>query len=302
MTVLDFIHPVAEPGDPFCRRSSMSHVFIPGLVRQVQSILTVSMVAAVSALSPQSAPAAGIGKPRPTVVLVHGAFADSASWNGVTTSLLSQGFPVVAVANPLRSLKGDAAYVDGVVSAIAGDVVLVGHSYGGAVITNIANARSNVKALVYVAAFAPDSGESALQLSGRFPGSTLGDALSAPVALTDGGKDLYIQQGKFHQQFAADMPERDARLMAAGQRPITEAALSEGSGIPAWKAIPAWFIHGDADKNIPPAAMNFMAHRAGSRRTEEVRGASHVVMSSHPAEVAQMIVEAATAVSMLAKH
>jgi len=273
----------------------MSNLSIPSLVRHIQSFLTVSAVAAASALAPQSAQAAANGPPRPTVVLVHGAFADSASWNGVTASLLSQGFPVVAVANPLRSLRGDAAYVAGVVSSIAGDVVLVGHSYGGAVITNAANGKSNVKALVFVAAFAPDSGETALQLSGRFPGSTLGDALGAPVALADGGKDLYIQQAKFHLQFAADVSDRDARLMAAGQRPITEAALSEGSGTPAWKSIPSWFIHGDADRNIPPEAMRFMAQRAGSRRTEEVKGASHVVMTSHPAKVVRMIVEAAGA-------
>jgi pimeloyl-ACP methyl ester carboxylesterase len=273
----------------------MSSLFTPGLVRHLQSILTLSAFATASALSAPPAQAAGPGQPRPTVVLVHGAFADSASWNGVTEALLSQGFPVVAVANPLRSLKGDAAYVAGVVSSIVGDVVLVGHSYGGAVITNAATGKSNVKALVFVAAFAPDAGESAFALSGRFPGSTLGEALSMPLALPDGGKDFYIQQSKFHLQFAADVPARQARLMAASQRPITEAALSEGSGIPAWKTIPSWFIHGDADKNIPPAAMNFMAQRAGSRHTEEVKGASHVVMTSHPAAVVRMIVAAADA-------
>jgi pimeloyl-ACP methyl ester carboxylesterase len=273
----------------------MSSLFTPGFVRHLQSILTLSAFATASALSAPPAQAAGPGQPRPTVVLVHGAFADSASWNGVTEALLSQGFPVVAVANPLRSLKGDAAYVAGVVSSIVGDVVLVGHSYGGAVITNAATGKSNVKALVFVAAFAPDAGESAFALSGRFPGSTLGEALAMPLALPDGGKDFYIQQSKFHLQFAADVPARQARLMAASQRPITEAALSEGSGIPAWKTIPSWFIHGDADKNIPPAAMNFMAQRAGSRHTEEVKGASHVVMTSHPAAVVRMIVAAADA-------
>jgi len=180
------------------------------------------------------------------------------------------------------------------VSSIAGDVVLVGHSYGGAVITNAASGKSNVKAMVYVAAFAPDAGETALQLSGRFPGSSLGTALGMPVGLPDGGKDLYIQPSKFHLQFAADLPERDAQLMASGQRPITEAALIEASGDPAWKVIPSWFIHGDSDKNIPPAAMRFMAQRAASRRTQEIKGASHVVMTSHP-DVAKMIVEAASA-------
>ena len=269
------------------------------LLRLVQTFLTVSVVAAASGLAAEPVHAAGDAKSRPTVVLVHGAFADSSSWNGVTAALLSQGFPVVAVANPLRGLKSDAAYVAGVVSSIAGDVVLVGHSYGGAVITNAASGRSNVKALVYVAAFAPDAGETALQLSGQFPGSTLGAALGTPVALPDGGKDLYIQPSKFHLQFAADVPERDARLMAAGQRPITEAALAEASGDPAWKVIPSWFIHGDSDKNIPPAAMRFMAQRASSRHTREVKGASHVVMTSHPQDVAEMIVEAANAATAL---
>ena len=278
----------------------MTHSFFPKFFRHIQSFLTVSAVAGASALASTAVQAADSGPARQTIVLVHGAFADSASWNAVTASLLSQGYPVVAVANPLRSLKGDAAYVGGVVASIAGDVVLVGHSYGGAVITNAASGKANVKALVFVAAFAPDGGESALQLSGRFPGSTLGEALAVPVALADGGKDLYIQQARFHQQFAADVPEREARLMAAGQRPITEAALGEGSGTPAWKAIPSWFIHGDADKNIPPAAMRFMAQRAGSRHTEEVKGASHVVMTSHPVEVTKMIVEAAGAVAQVA--
>lgn len=272
----------------------------PQLVRQIQSYLTVSAVAMASALVPQPGQAAGGDPARPTVVLVHGAFADSASWNGVTAALLSQGFPVVAVANPLRSLKGDAAYVAGVLSSIPGEVVLVGHSYGGAVITNAAVGRPNVKALVFVAAFAPDSGESALALSGRFPGSTLGEALAAPVALAGGGKDFYIQQVRFHEQFAADVPERDARLMASGQRPITEAALAEPSGTPAWKTIPSWFVHGDADRNIPPAALRFMAQRAGARSTVELEGGSHVVMTSRPTEVTRLIVEAATAGSAVA--
>lgn len=270
-----------------------------GLLRLVQTFLTVSAVAAASAFAPEAAHAATDAKSRPTIVLVHGAFADASSWNGVTAALLSQGFPVIAVANPLRSLKGDAAYVAGIVSSIAGDVVLVGHSYGGAVITQAASGRSNVKALVYVAAFAPDAGETALQLSGQFPGSTLGAALGTPVALSDGGKDLYIQPSKFHLQFAADVAERDARLMAAGQRPITEAALTEASGDPAWKVVPSWFIHGDADKNIPPAALRFMAQRASSRHIREVKGASHVVMTSHPQDVAEMIVEAANAATAM---
>jgi pimeloyl-ACP methyl ester carboxylesterase len=233
-----------------------------------------------------------------TVVLVHGAFAESSSWNGVAAQLLAQGHPVVAAANPLRGVKSDAAYVASILKSIAGPIVLVGHSYGGLVISAAASGNTNVTSLVYVAAFAPEAGESALDLSGRFPGSTLGPALAPPVALPDGGKDLSIQQEKFWAQFAADVSEDEAKLMAATQRPITEAALAEAAGEPAWKSLPSWFIYGDLDKNIPAAAHAFMAERAGSRETREIKGASHVVMISHPDDVAELILHAATARTM----
>ena len=135
---------------------------------------------------------------KPTIVLVHGAFAESASWNGVIADLLARGYPVVAAANPLRGVSTDAAYVASVVASISGPVVLVGHSYGGTVITNAVRSNSNVRALVYVAAFAPDDGESSNDLAGRFPGSSLGAALAPDVTLPDGGKDHYIRQEKFH--------------------------------------------------------------------------------------------------------
>lgn len=230
---------------------------------------------------------------KPTVVLVHGAFADSSSWNGVIAALQSKGYPVIAAANPLRSVASDAAYVSDVVGAIDGPVVLVGHSYGGQVITTAANGHDNVKSLVYVAAFAPDAGEAAADLAGKFPGGTLGEALAAPVKLATGGVDLSIDQSKFHNQFAHDVPADQAALMAAGQRPITEAALTEKSGEPAWKRLPSWFVYGSGDKNIPAAALQFMADRAGSKRTVVVEGASHVVMVSKPDVVAGLIEEAA---------
>lgn len=230
---------------------------------------------------------------RPTIVLVHGAFADSSSWNGVIAALQSKGYPVVAAANPLRSLAADAAYVSDVVAGIDGPVVLVGHSYGGLVITNAANGHDNVKSLVFVAAFAPEAGEAAADLAGKFPGGTLGEALAAPVKLASGGVDLYIDQSKFRTQFAHDVPEAETALMAAGQRPITEAALTEKSGEPAWKRLPSWFVYGSGDKNIPAAALQFMADRAGSRHTVVVDGASHVVMVSKPEVVADLIDEAA---------
>jgi pimeloyl-ACP methyl ester carboxylesterase len=232
---------------------------------------------------------------RPTIVLVHGAFADASSWNGVIKILESDGYPVVAAANPLRSVQEDAQYVANIVDSIQTPVVLVGHSYGGLVISAAANGHANVKSLVFVAAFAPESGETAVGLSGKFPGSTLGPTLAAPVALADGGKDLYIQKDKFPDQFAADVPKQAATLMAATQRPITEAALSEPSGPPAWKSLPSWFVYGSKDKNIPPQALAFMAERAQSRQTLVVNGASHVVMVSHPREVAKLIETAATA-------
>ena len=247
-----------------------------------------TLMAMVVAQEAGAAPSAG----PTTVVLVHGAFADSSSWNGVLPRLHASGLRVVSVANPLRSLHGDADYVGQLLGSIDGPVVLVGHSYGGAVITNAARGRSNVKALVYVAAFAPDAGETALALTGRFAGSTLGEALERPVMLADGGKDLYINQAKFHQQFAADVPGRTAVLMAATQRPIAEAALTQASGDPAWKQVASWSIYGSADRNIPPAALRFMSERAGARKVVEVKGASHVVMVSHPAKVAALIIEA----------
>jgi pimeloyl-ACP methyl ester carboxylesterase len=231
--------------------------------------------------------------PKPTVVLVHGAFAESASWNGVAAELSRSGYPVVAAANPLRGVASDAAYVASLLKSIKGPVVLVGHSYGGAVISAAAVGASNVKALVFVAAFAPDTGESCLALTGKFPGSTLPPTLAPPVALADGGEDLYIQQDRFPHQFAADVALPQARAMAATQRPITSAALAEAATEPAWKTIPSWAVYGSGDLNIPPAAMAFMADRMHARKTVIVPGASHVVMVSHAHEVAAVITQAA---------
>lgn len=231
---------------------------------------------------------------KPTIVLVHGAFADASSWNGVIKILEDDGYPVVAAGNPLRGVRFDAQYVSDVLASIESPVVLVGHSYGGNVISSAANDHANVKALVYVSAFSPDVGETAAGLSGKYPGSTLGPTLAPPVALSGGGKDLYIQQDKFHQQFAADVPEQQARLMAATQRPIAESALNEKSGSPAWRTVPSWHIYGDQDRNIPPQVMAFMAKRADAREVDVVEGASHVVMVSNPGPVARLIESAAT--------
>lgn len=230
---------------------------------------------------------------KPTIVLVHGAFAESSSWNGVVKRLLADDYPVIAVAVPLRGLQSDADYVATVFRNVHGPIVAVGHSYGGSVITVAATGNPDVKALVFVAGVAPDQGESVVSLTNKFPGGTLGPTLAPPVILPNGGKDLYIQQDKFPAQFAADVPKAEAKIMAATQRPITDAALNELSGPPAWKTIPSWFIFGSLDKNIPEAAHKFMAQRANAKMVVEVKWASHVVMISHPDEVAAIIRKAA---------
>ena len=228
---------------------------------------------------------------KPTIVLVHGAFAESSSWNGVISQLLDDGFPVLAVANPLRGVKSDSAYLAGVLDGIDGDIVLVGHSYGGTLISNAATGNERVAALVFVGGYAPDAGETAASLSGRYEGGTLGDTLVA-FDLPDGDKDLYIFQDKYRAQFAADVAEDESAIMAATQRPIVESALNEESGAPAWKTIPSWFLFGELDKNIP-VAHRFMAERAGARRTVEIQGGSHSVGIPEAAQVVDLIREAA---------
>lgn len=230
---------------------------------------------------------------KPTIVLVHGAFAESASWNGVIIRLQKQGLNTVAVANPLRTLAGDAAYVRDVITSIPGAVILVGHSYGGLVITEAAANNDAVVGLVYVSAFVPDTGESALSLSSSAPGSTLGDALSV-YPVTTGGNEFAIRPDVFRHQFAADVAEDVAALMAATQRPVTEAALSEtlSTSRPAWKDVPSWHVFGEQDLNIPVAVLRAGAERAASRATHEIIGASHAVPVSNPGFVAEMITKA----------
>lgn len=228
-----------------------------------------------------------------TIVLVHGAFAESASWNGVVERLQAAGHRAVAAANPLRGVADDAAAVTDLVRTIDGPVVLVGHSYGGAVITNVARDAGDIVGLVYVCAFAPEAGESAIELSQRFPGSTLADALQ-PIPRHDGSVDLAIASDKFHAQFCADVPEREAALMAATQRPVAQAALEEQSGPhPLWRSVPSCFFIGTEDRNIPAALQRSLAERARSRRTVEVEGGSHAVAVAQPEAVAQLILEAA---------
>jgi pimeloyl-ACP methyl ester carboxylesterase len=255
---------------------------------------TIGILALGAALAMPAGATAQSKEAKPTIVLVHGAFAESSSWDAVIARLTKDGYVAIAAANPLRSVASDASSVSAVVHSIKGPVVLVGHSYGGPVITGAANGNSNVKALVYVAGFMPDTGESAFTLSAKFPGSTLASAL-APVALPDGTQDLYIQPAKFHLQFAADVSDEQATLMASTQRPVTEAALTEPSGKAAWKTLPSYVIYGSEDRNIPPAVLHFMAERAHARKTIVIDGASHALMVSHPDEVTALIEEAASA-------
>lgn len=251
-------------------------------------------LAAVLALSGAAAAQAAPSREKPTIVLVHGAFADSSGWNGVVSRLSRDGYRVIAAANQLRALGSDAETVSALVKSIPGPVILVGHSYGGEVITEAANGNGNVEALVYVAGFLPEAGESALSLSGKFPGGTLASALS-PVVLPDGDEDFYIQPAKFHAQFAADVPAATAALMAATQRPVTGRALSDMATTASWKRLPSYVIYGSADRNIPAEAQRFMAERARVRKTVAVEGASHALMVSHPDKVAALIEDAASA-------
>jgi pimeloyl-ACP methyl ester carboxylesterase len=234
--------------------------------------------------------------PKPTIVLLHGAWADASNWSDVVAALQADGYPVAAIANPLRSLSGDAAYVRAFLETVTGPIVLVGHSYGGAVITNAATGSPNVKALVYVNAFAPDEGESATALAG--PDS----ALSVPTAVFDlvpatlppgPGTDLYLKETTVFAWFATGLRDRDKGIVAASQRPATIGALNEPSGPPAWRSIPSWYLIGTEDKIIPPGAQRAMAQRAGSTVTEYDAG--HLGLMSDPTTVTREIDRAARA-------
>ncbi|MBY8870579.1 alpha/beta hydrolase [Micromonospora sp. PLK6-60] len=261
--------------------------------RNIRRIAMAALTAAAVVTGTGPAALAGGGRPaKPTVVLIHGAFADSSGWNGVVRRLQHDGYPTVSAANPLRGVAADAASVKALLDSIDGPIVLVGHSYGGMLASRAAAGDPDVKALVYVAAFAPLPGESAGDLAAKFPGSSLGETLR-PVQLPDGNEDLYVDPKLFPQQFAADVPKAEAKLMAVSQRPITGAALSEAAAGPqAWQTKPSYFLIAEADRNIPAAAQHFMAARAhGTARS--VQGASHAVFVSQPTITAQFIEKAA---------
>ena len=228
---------------------------------------------------------------QPTVVLVHGAFADSSSWTGVIERLQAAGVPVIAPANPLRGVTTDSAYLANVLQEIEGPVVLVGHSYGGAVISNAAAQAPNVVGLVFVAAFATEEGEKLGDVTGTSKDAILGTALVQHDY--DGSVEFSIDPAKFHEAFAADLPAGQAAVMAATQRPIGADGFSDASAAAAWKKLPSWAVVGTADKAAGTDLTRSMAERAGAKITEV--DASHVVMVSQPQAVADVILEAVAA-------
>src|SRR6201991_4805630 len=261
-------------------------------LRRLTVLLTA--FAALAAL-PSAAPAAT----KPTVVLVHGAFADASGWYGVQERLEDQGYKVVSPANPLRGVSADAAYIKSVLSQISGPIVLVGHSYGGVVITNAATGNPNVKALVYIAAYAPDQGDtvsslSALGKEGQIGPATL-DIRNYPNPDGSTGQEGTIKLNVFRDIFAADLSKKLARNMALSQRPASLIALGEPSGVPAWKTIPSYYMIAGADKAIGADAEKAMAKRISPKKTVTVQGASHVVMISQPRATADFIRLAAQA-------
>jgi pimeloyl-ACP methyl ester carboxylesterase len=233
---------------------------------------------------------------QPTIVLIHGAFAESASFDQVVDTLVGEGYTVRCAPNPLRRLATDAAAVSDLVRTIEGPVVLAAHSYGGAVMSNVDPDAGDIVGLVYCNGFAPDAGEFPFQLAAMYPGSTLDAESVRPVPQTDGTTDFYIKQERFHAQFCADVPVWQSERMAATQRPATQEALTDPStDRPLWKEVPSWFLIGEKDLIIPAALQHFMAERADARRTIEIPGASHAITVSKPDDTAQLILEAAAA-------
>ncbi|MFF2425065.1 alpha/beta fold hydrolase [Streptomyces mirabilis] len=236
------------------------------------------------------------GNTTPTALLVHGAFADAASWSGVIAELQNHGIPVVAPPNPLRSLASDAAYIASVAAQIDGPVVLVGHSYGGAVIT-VAGTAENVVGLVFVAAYVLEEGESLGELQGRFPDSPLGSSLKQatyPVEAGDPAVEVTIVPEAFPAVFAADVPADVTKVLAVAQRPLAAGAFTETATAAAWKTRPSWALVAAADQAINPEVERFGAKRAGATILE-VEGASHAVAVSRPKVVAELIRDAVRA-------
>ena len=229
----------------------------------------------------------------PTVVLVHGAFADASGFRGLYDELLGEGVTMIAPPNPLRGLTGgDGEYLKGVVGEIAGPVLLVGHSYGGAVIT-AAGTADNVVGLVYISGFAPDEGENLTDLQSKFPPPGIVPYI-VQHQLPDGGTEFTLALDGFHESFCADLPADDAAFLAISQRPLAGVSLAEAAPTPAWRSRPSWAVLPTADRAIDPGVHHFSYERAGATVTE-IQGASHVSMISHPKEVAEVVMTAVRA-------
>ncbi|MEZ0071246.1 alpha/beta fold hydrolase [Planotetraspora sp. GP83] len=267
--------------------------------RMVLAVAAGGLAAALLTVPSASATAAHEGASptaKPTIVLVHGGFADGSNWNGVISRLQHDGYQTIAPANPLRGLPTDAPYIASVLKSIDGPIVLVGHSYGGAVITNAAADNPNVKALVYIAAFVPDEGEQLGVLINKYPGTQIPAAVQeVPYANPDGttGTDLYLRADKFRAAFAADLPASTTRLMQATQRPFSASSFTDVTKAAAWHSIPSWGLVATQDKAIPPALERFFYERAKAHVVEVA--ASHVAMISHPGTTTRLIEDAARA-------
>ena len=231
---------------------------------------------------------------KPTVILAHGAFGDASSWRPVFDLLDGDEYNVLAAAIPLRGIASDASYLGAVIDQLDGPVVLVGHSYGGAVIT-VAGSSDKVAGLVYVAGVVPDEGESITDLQARYPSLVMGNFLE-PRPLPDGGVEVSVDPQRFHDIFCADVPVADAEFMAHAMRPLLAAAFEEPAAAAAWRVKPSWGVFGTGDQPLAPQLQRFSYERAGSEVTE-VEGASHFVMLSKPGVVAGVIREAVRACS-----
>jgi pimeloyl-ACP methyl ester carboxylesterase len=285
-----------DPGNGSTRRLSSlrrTHVLLSLVV-----VAAFLLLAGATSAQSRSADRTGDGQQaKPTIVLVHGSWADASSWNAVISRLLDDGYRVHAIPNPLRSISGDAAYVRTFLDSLSGPIVLVGHSYGGAVITNAAAGNENVRALVYVDAFAPDEGENLTQLLGpdsalSVDPTTVFDFVPAALPPSE-DTDVYLKTSTVFTSFANGLSARDKALVAATQRPGRLGALFEASGPPAWETIPSWFLVGTQDRIIPASSQRAMAERAGSNVTEIHAG--HLSMVTDPNVASRLIERAARA-------